>query len=64
MKTNNFFVDKITTVSNEVENKDTKQTRVKKIAFFKKDLISKLDYLICGAKKEVVFSLTCDQSKN
>ncbi len=59
-----MFIDRITTVSNEIENKEArlKQTRVKKIAFFKNDFVDKLNF-ISGFKNEIIFSLTCDQSK-
>jgi len=64
VKTNNLLIDRITTVSNEIENKEArlKQTRVKKIAFFKNDFVDKLNF-ISGFKNEIIFSLTCDQSK-
>ena len=62
MKLNNFFIERITTLSNETDNKELKikQSRVKKIAFYRTDYIGILKEVL--KRNEIVYSLVYDQS--
>lgn len=64
MKLNNFFIERITTLSNETDNKELKikQSRVKKIAFYRTDYIGILKEVL--KRNEIVYSLVYDQKKN
>lgn len=62
MKLNNFFIERITTLSNETENKEmkSKQSRVKKIAFYRSEFIGAFN--VVSERNEIIYSLVFDQS--
>jgi hypothetical protein len=66
-KVNNFFIERITSISNEIENQrlKLKQVKIKKIAIFKKSFQHEhVDLGLKFQQNDLIYSFTLNQSKN